>query len=57
MLVPVPLTITLSGNLVSVHVPEEGNPFSMTLPVADVQVRSVTVPIEGAEGIAFTAKV
>ena len=38
VLVPVPVVITLSGLLVSVHVPDVGKPFNTTLPVAVAQV-------------------
>ena len=52
MLVPVPDVITLSGERVRVHVPDEGRPEMMTLPVAREHVGWVTVPGTGAEGIA-----
>ena len=35
---PLPLVVTLSGVRISVHVPVEGNPFRITLPVATLQV-------------------
>lgn len=49
--VPVPVVIVLPGVLVMVHVPDEGNPFRTTLPVAKLQVGWVTVPTVGAVGI------
>ena len=36
---------------VTVQVPEEGNPFRTTLPVATVQVGWVIVPMAGAVGV------
>jgi hypothetical protein len=48
VLVPVPVVVTASGFLVSVQVPDEGNPFRMTLPVAVPQFGWVIVPIDGA---------
>ncbi len=39
------------GDLVNVHVPVEGNPFSTTLPVATAQVGWVIVPTVGAVGV------
>ena len=38
VLAPVPVLVVPPGVLVSVHVPVEGNPFNVTLPVPTVQV-------------------
>ena len=57
VLVPVPVVVTAPGVLASVHVPDEGNPFRTTLPVAAEQVGWVIVPTVGAvgvNGLAFT---
>lgn len=56
LVVPVPEAVTLSGDLVRVHVPDAGSPLRTTLPVLVVQVRLVTDPITGAVGIAFTVR-
>jgi hypothetical protein len=40
------------GLRVNVHVPVDGNPLRLTLPVPNEQVGGVIVPITGAEGIA-----
>lgn len=37
---------------VRVHVPAEGNPFNITLPVDIAQLGDVIVPIVGAAGVA-----
>ncbi len=37
-LVPVPVVVTDPGERVKVHVPDEGNPFNTTLPVATEHV-------------------
>ena len=52
MLVPVPVVVVPPGERVSVHVPEDGNPESTTLPVATEQVGCVMVPTVGAVGVA-----
>jgi len=52
VVVPVPVEVIPPGFLVRVHVPVAGNPFNTTLPVGTVQVGCVTVPGEGAEGVA-----
>jgi hypothetical protein len=57
VLVPVPFVITASGLRVNVHVPVEGNPFSITLPVATVHVGWMNVPAVGAAGMALTVKI
>ena len=49
-LVPVPVVVVPPGDLVKVHVPEAGNPFNTTLPVAIAQVGCVIVPTVGAVG-------
>jgi hypothetical protein len=51
-LVPVPVDVVPPGFLVRVHVPVEGNPFKMTLPVAKAQLGCVIVPTVGAVGVA-----
>jgi hypothetical protein len=51
---PVPDSETFPGFLVSVHVPDDGNPERTTLPVGTVQFGCVTVPGTGADGIATT---
>jgi hypothetical protein len=50
VLVPVPVVVTLPGVRVNVHVPVEGKPLRMTLPVGAVQVGCVIAPTEGAVG-------
>ena len=49
-LVPEPVEVVPPGDLVNVHVPVAGNPFSTTLPVARAQVGCVIVPTVGAVG-------
>lgn len=49
--VPVPVVPTSPGLLVIVHVPEDGNPLSTTLPVGMVKLGCVTVPTTGADGV------
>jgi hypothetical protein len=51
VLVPVPEVVTLPGLRVNVHVPEDGKPLNITLPVASVHVGCVIAPITGAEGV------
>lgn len=51
VLVPVPVVVIVPGYLVNVHVPEEGRPRRMTLPVATVHVGGVIVPTDGGDGI------
>jgi len=50
VLVPSPVFIIPPGVPFTVQVPDEGNPFKMTLPVEDVHVGGVMVPIVGAVG-------
>jgi len=50
VLVPVPVVVTLPGDLVNVQVPVAGKSFNTTLPVPTVHVGWVIVPIVGAEG-------
>ena len=55
VLEPVPVVVTPSF-LVNVHVPDDGNPFNTTLPLANAQVGCVIVPTTGAGGTIFTVK-
>jgi len=48
--VPEPFVVP-PGVRVNVHVPVPGRPFSTTLPVADVQLGWVIVPITGIDGV------
>ena len=50
-LVPVPVVVVPPGDFVKVHVPDAGNPFKTTLPVATAQVGCVIVPTVGAVGV------
>ena len=50
VLVPSPVFIIPLGEPFTVQVPDEGNPFRMILPVEDVHVGGVMVPIDGAVG-------
>ena len=45
-----PVLISPSGELIKVHVPDAGNPLSITLPLELVQVGWVIVPMIGAGG-------
>lgn len=54
--VPVPVDCP-PGVCVRVHVPVDGSPLRMTLPVATAQVGCVLVPIVGAAGFAYTVRV
>jgi hypothetical protein len=54
LVVPVPEAVTLSGDLVSVHVPDAGRPLRTMLPVLVEHVRLVIVPMTGAAGIGLT---
>ena len=47
---PVPVVVVPPGVLVSIQLPEAGNPFNTTLPVATEQVGWVIVPTVGAVG-------
>ena len=49
--VPVPVLVPPPGFRVTVHVPEDGNPVSKTLPVDVAQVGCVMVPITGGVGV------
>lgn len=51
VLVPVPVVVIVPGYLVNVHVPEDGRPRRMTLPVATVHVGGVIVPTDGGDGV------
>ena len=55
--VPEPVLVTAPGLRVNVHVPVDGNPFRITLPVVMAQVGCVIVPTSGAEGKALTITV
>ena len=50
VLVPVPVVVVPLGFLIKVHVPLDGKPFKVTLPVDTLQVGCVVVPTEGAVG-------
>jgi hypothetical protein len=52
VLVPVPVVVVPPGVLVTVHVPVEGKPFRMTLPLPTSHVGWVIVPAAGAVGVA-----
>ena len=51
VLIPVPEVVTAPGVRITVQVPDDGKPLSITLPVATPQVGWVIVPIFGAEGV------
>jgi hypothetical protein len=51
ILVPDPAVVMAPGLRVSVQLPDPGNPFIVTLPVATEQVVCVTEPIRGAAGV------
>jgi hypothetical protein len=48
------VVVTSPGLRVIVHVPVDGKPVSLTLPVATAHVGCVIVPITGGEGMLFT---
>ena len=48
---PVPVEVAPLGFCVKVHVPLDGKPFKVTLPVETLQVGCVIVPTEGAVGV------
>ena len=48
---PVPELVRLPGVRISVHIPSEGNPFKITLPVINPLPGWVIVPINGGEGV------
>ena len=52
VLVPDPVVVAPPGFLVIVHVPDDGNPLSTTLPVEVAQEGCVIVPTTGAVGVA-----
>ena len=49
---PFPVVVTLPGVLVNVHVPVQGKPLRVTLPVAKVHVGWRIAPTIGADGVA-----
>ena len=51
MLLPDPFLVTPPGYRVKTQEPEEGNPFSATLPVPTLQVGCVMLAIFGAWGV------
>jgi hypothetical protein len=51
VLVPVPVVVVPPGVLVSVHVPVDGRPLRITLPVGVEQFGLVIVPTIGAAGV------
>jgi len=51
VLVPEPEVVTPPGVLVSVQLPEAGNPLNTTLPLATPHVGWVISPGTGAEGV------
>ena len=53
--VPVPVVVTVPGYLISVQVPDKGNPDNITLPEDNVHVGGVIVPTIGAGGISGCA--
>lgn len=54
--VPVPVVVDPPGDLVSVHMPVAGSPFSTTLPVARAHVGWVIEPIAGGVGGVATVR-
>jgi hypothetical protein len=54
VVVPDPVAVTPAGVPEIVH-PDEGKPLSITLPVANIQVVWVIIPITGAVGVAGCA--
>ena len=53
--VPVPVTDTLPGVRVRVHVPVAGSPLKAALPVESAQVGCVSAPTTGADGVSGCA--
>src|SRR4030042_4580757 len=51
VLVPVPFVVVPPGVLVTVHVPDDGNPLKTTLPVSPAPVGVSIVPTVGADGV------
>lgn len=54
VLVPVPVLVTSPGVRVTAHVPVDGSPDKITLPVGNTQVGWVIVPTTGAVGLVLT---
>ena len=52
LLGPLPTVVVNPGVLFNVHVPDVGNPFSVTLPVANEQLGGTIVPTMGGVGVA-----
>ena len=52
MLVPDPVMVVVTGELVNVHNPVAGKPFIITLPVATVHVGCTIDPTVGIFGVA-----
>ena len=52
---PVPVAVNPPGVVVTVHIPDAGNPDKATLPVAKAQVGCVNAPIIGAVGVSGCA--
>ena len=50
VLIPLPVVVTSPGLRVSVHVPPDGKPFNIILPVA-THVGWVMMPVTGAAGV------
>ena len=51
VVVPDPEGVAEPGDIVTVHVPEEGRPLNGTLPVGTLHVGCVIVPTTGDEGV------
>jgi hypothetical protein len=51
VVVPVPVLVAPPGEIVTVQVPDEGNPVNSTLPVGKLHVGCVIVPITGVVGV------
>lgn len=51
VVVPDPVFVTPPGVLITVQVPEDGNPERTTLPVETAHVGCVMVPITGGVGV------
>jgi hypothetical protein len=47
----VPVKVFPPGERVKVHIPEDGNPYIVTLPVDSLQVGCTIVPTDGADGV------
>jgi hypothetical protein len=57
VLVPVPVKFIFPGDRVSFHVPVDGNPLKVTLPVDAAHVGWEMASTTGVEGRAFTVRV